>query len=352
MAMKRTAILPFPGDPFLLAYWLRFFYGWQDKVDKLIVYMNSPIEEAVVEYCRKLCSVFGDKILFVYIDKQIEHGDAINNALELVQTEYVMLVEDDGFIFKPEIVDFCFERLNTFEIVGSKRGSCSKEILDRASELWKICYEGEGDQGPNFWPCFFFTKTYNLLDTDRRFGARAWFKGDVIFPLGNYVVKDDVIASDTFVNTSLQLRAKFSEDKIFTMQQYHAHPDDLRHYNKQYLYSMFSPVASWCHIGSLSSGVGGLLRDENNRFLSRRLIDKPEEKTVIPQEWCQTDMERHEFERRVQMWLTFWQKAEVTPEIKEFHTLYGKAIDTLITQYGLNNKRIRVRQEIYKTVGL
>ncbi len=349
---NRTAILPFPGDPFLLAYWLHFFYGWQDNVDKLIIYMNSSIEEAVVEYCRKLCSVFGDKILFVYIDKQIEHGDAINNALDLVETEYVMLIEDDGFIFKPEIVDFCFERLNTFEIVGSKRGSCSQEILDRAAEIWHICYEGEGDQGPNFWPCFFFTKTSNLINTDRRFGARAWVKGDVIYPLQNYVVKSDVIASDTFVNTSLQLRAKFNEEQIFTMQQFHAHPDDLKHYNQTYPYSMFSPKASWCHIGSLSSGIGGLLRDNNNRCLSRRKIDPPEERTIIPQAWCTTDMERYEFERRVQMWLTFWQKAEVTPDIKEFHEYYGNAIDTIIKQYNLNEKRIRVRQEIYKTVGL
>ena len=350
--MKRTAILPFPGDPFLLAYWLRSFYKWQHYVDRLIVYMNSPIEEVVVDYCRKLCSVFGDKIYFVHIDKQLEHGECINNALDLVQTEYVMLIEDDAFIFKPEIVDFCFERLNSFEIVGSKRCSCAQEILDRAGEIWKLAYQGEGDQGPNFWPCFFFTKTYNLIDTDRRFGARAWFKGDVIHSLGNYVVKGDVIHGDTFVNTSLQLRAKFRQDSIFTVPQFHAHPDDLKHFDTLYEHGIFNPKASWCHIGSLSSGVGGLLKDNNDRCLSRRTVDDPKEETKLPVEYCQTDMEHQEFERRTQMWLTFWETAEVTPEIQEFHKLYGEAVERIIRQFGLNRKRIRVRQEAYKKIGL
>lgn len=123
----RAAILPFPGDPFLLTYWLKMFDEvWGQDVDKLYIYLNSSVEKVVVDYIRDLCNA-RPKISFQYNDKQIEHGDAINRTLDIVEEELVMLIEDDAFIFKPKTVDYCFNLLETgeAEIVGSKRGSCS-----------------------------------------------------------------------------------------------------------------------------------------------------------------------------------------------------------------------------------
>lgn len=347
---SRAALLPFPGDPFLLNYWLHFFDTvWGDEVDKLYIYLNSPVEPDVVNYIRGLC-LDRPKINFTYNPQQIEHGDAINNTLDLITEKHVMLIEDDAFIFKKGQVDWCFAQLESgaYDIVGSKRGSCAMEILKRAQFVWGIDYSGEGDQGCNFWPCYFFSEVALLKRTDRNFKAKAWFDGQTIEPL-KYTVDVPVIYGDTFVNTSLQLRAMIPESRIMYVPQYHAHPEDLKYY-EQGVY-LFDGRAPWTHVGSLSSGIGGLLKDDRNRSLARRTIDPPEHATVLNTDYCQSEMEHQEFERRVAFWITFWGYSE-EGKIKDFRQLYWEAIEQLIAQYGLRIKEIRKRQEAYRTLGL
>ena len=352
---SRAAILPFPGDPFLLNYWLSFFDNvWGSEVDKLYIYLNSPIEPAVVDYIRALC-LQNPKINLQYNNTQTDHGPAIDRTLDIVTEELVMLVEDDGFIFKPGMVDSCFKQLENgdYDIVGSKRSSCAMEILSAAQVKWGLDYEGEGDQGPNFWPCFFFSSKALLLGTDRNFSAKGWSRGEVVAGLEHTIV-GDIANGDTFVNTSLQLRGKVPIGRIFCVPQYHGHPDDLQH--AQQSKYLFNGLAPWTHVGSLSSGVGGILQDDKGRSLARRLIDPAKQSTKLPTQWCQTDMEKKEFERRVQWWLTFWEYSKdiknspASPEIKEFHRLYGQAIYQIIEQYGLSIGEIHKRQKVYKGV--
>lgn len=352
--MSRAVILPFPGDPFLINYWLNLYDTvWGSEIDKLYIYFNSTVEKPVVDYIRERISR-SKNINFTYNDLQIEHGDAIDRTLDLVTEEYVMLIEDDAFIFRSGIVDRAFKMLESgdYDIVGSKRGSCSFEILKAAEAKWGLKYEGEGDQGCNFWPCYFFTKTDILKKTSRRFGARAWSKGEIIEPL-QLVVEAPQVVGDTFVNTSLELRAMIPEDRIAYLPQYHASPDDLAHFNRQVY--LFDGKAPWTHIGSLSSGVGGVLRDEHNRALTRRLID-PEKGPTQLEAWANTDGEKREWERRVTWWLKFWEYYEGQPTpinpIHDFYELYGKAVQRIINQYGLSINNIRKMQTAYKTLGL
>lgn len=349
--MSRAAILPFPGDPFLINYWLNLYDTvWGSEIDKLYIYLNSTIEKPAVDYIRDRVAK-SKNINFTYNDLQIEHGDAIDRALDLVTEDLVMLIEDDAFIFKPGIVDKAFKMIESGEkdIVGSKRGSCSFEILRAAEEKWGIGSAGAGDQGCNFWPCYFFTKTDILKKTSRRFGARSWLKGDTIEPLA-LVVEAPQVVGDTFVNTSLELRAMIPEDRIAYLPQYHASPDDLDHFNKQ-IY-LFDGKAPWTHIGSLSSGVGGVLRDEHNRALTRRLID-PEKGPTKLEPWANTDGEKREWERRVTWWATFYEKAtNINEDIVELYDLYGQAVQRIIEQYKLKIGNIHALQKAYSTIGL
>lgn len=350
---SRAAILPFPGDPFLLRYWLSLFPRWSDEIDTLYIYFNSTIEADMVQYVRDLCLKY-PKVNLQYNPVQIEHGDAIDRTLDIVSEEIVMLVEDDGFIFSPGIVDHCFRCIEEYgrDIVGSKRGSCSYEILEAAKNKWNLSYEGYGDQGPNFWPNFFFCRRSLLLKTDRRFGARAWKQGETIDPLG-CVVDVPIVAGDTFVNTSLQLRSLVPESRIEYVPQYHGHPDDLIHYLDRTF--LFDGKAMWCHIGSLSSGVGGVLTDDDGRCLARRHIDPPKS-NILPNP-PQTKMERGEWERRVQWWLTFHESAAGLLDGGKWNQFlfwkeYGKAIERIIGQFGLDMYMIRERQRAYKSLGL
>ncbi len=353
--MSRAAILPYPGDPFLLHYWLQYFdIFWADEVDKLYIYLNSPIEHSVVQYIIEMCEK-RPKIKLLYKSVQFEHGDVIDETLDHIEEDLVMLIEDDCFIFKKGAVDRCFGFLESgeFDLVGSKRGSCSQEILTRASQLWGLDYTGEGDQGCNFWPNLFFSRVETLKQTDRRFGARTWKRGEEVSALSGsgltYLAQDELVTGDTFVNTSLQLQAKFPQSRIKYIPQYHGSPDDQDHYERGR--NLWDGKCPWTHVGSLSSGVGGILQDGRGRSLARRTIDEPKIEGALLPNYCNTDQEKLEWERRAQWWLTFWEKREIG-KIESFADVYVLAIDRLIDQYNLSMSRIRRRQNIYKEIGL
>ena len=347
---SRAALLPYPADPFLLNYWLHFYDTvWGDEIDHLYIHINSPIEKPVIDYIKAMCDA-RPNITYKYTDHQIEHGDAIDEMLDMIKETDVMLIEDDGFIFKKGMVDQCFRMLESgnYDIVGSKRGSCAFEILKAAERKWGVAYTGEGDQGCNFWPNYFFSSVELLKSTDRNFKAKGWVDGETIKGL-DMVVDIPVMYGDTFVNTSLQLRGMVPIHRIGIVPQYHGHPSDLQHASEgKYLFDGFAP---WTHIGSLSSGVGGILKDDHNRALARRLIDPPEEATKLNTDWVTTDQEREEWERRAQWWLTFWEKRD-PDQIPEFAELYYKAVMQLIDQFKLRIKQIRFRQEAYRLLGL
>jgi hypothetical protein len=344
---SRAAILPFPGDPLLFEYWYGMFKRvWCNEVDTLYVYLNSALEDDAVQYIRDLIApeVKSGKVVFTYEPHQIEHGEVINRALELVKEEIIMLIEDDCYVWGIGAISQCFNMIEcgAYDIVGSKRGSCGFEILEAAQAKWGLDYLGMGDQGPNFWPNLFFAKKELLLRTDRNFGARSWQPGEEIAPLG-YTVKE-LQAGDTFVNTSLQLRALVPENRIHYIPQYHGHPMDLEHYAaRQFL---FDGKAPWCHIGSLSSGVGGLLKDDQNRRLVERTRVAPGGPTVL-ENGPTTEMERMEYERRIQWWDMFYWNAHGTFGISEFKRLYKEAIDRVIATFNLNRKRITQRKQAY-----
>lgn len=351
---SRAALLPYPGDPFLLNYWLKLYKKyWAKDIDCLYIGFNSRVEESVFEYIMEIINEAsvetGTSSRIDVIPYMNDHGATLLRLLDLVKEEYVMLIEDDGFIFNDKIVGECFAKLESgqYDIVGSKRGSCSMEVLTAAQNKWNLQYEGEGDQGPNFWPNFFFCKTELLRRTDRKFGARCWYKGEVIEGL-NYVVTDELANGDTFVNTSLQLRAMVSPERILCLPQYHGSPDDLDHYQRgKYL---FDGLAPWTHVGSLSSGISGLLRDEYNRPLEIRLVQPKEEKTVLPGGLCTSEAEHKEFERRVQWWLTFLEAVDfesLSPKVKPFYLAYKTAVEQLIAQFELSISRIKKRQLVY-----
>lgn len=342
--MSRAVILPTPADPYLLNYWFNNFDRWSKHVDALYLSINSPLETVMIDYIKKIAEE-RPKVKVFYKNQQTDHGVAINDVLDSVVEDYVMLIEDDALIISPSYIDEQFRDLedNKFDVIGSKRGSCSFEILERAKQVWDVSFQGDGDQGCNFWPNFFFTKTDILRGTDRNFCAKQWGRGGVIEALGDYVVVGEGgVVGDTFVNTSLQLRAKNYRIKI--VPQYHASPEDLDHFYFKTL--VFDGVCPWFHIGSLSSGISGVLTDGKGRCLARRLLDPEKENDILPM-YANTDAERREWSRRVQWWKTYHEFAETNKGDEEFYRLYGEGVQRIINQYGLSISEINRRQKVY-----
>lgn len=337
--MTRAALLPTPGDPFLLNLWLQFYKRfWVDEVDKLYVFVNSPIAPEAIEYMRELVEAT-PKAVFIYENHMVEHGEGLRRMIELATEDLLMFVEDDGFIYKAGRVRLCFDRIEGGEVdaVGGRRGSCSKWLYDTASEKWGIDNSGYGDTGPNFWPNFFFAKREDLLKVTN-FEAKTWLEGDEVIPLGK--VAPELQASDTFVDGSLQLRAmglRFAYEP-----QYHLAADDLDDYHNSK--NAFDPRAAWLHVGSLSSGINGMLRDPQGRSLARRHLDPPQD---YP--WPnapQGDSEKMEFERRIVWFLLAYEHSDPY-RIADLRAAYRQAIEQVVQRYVLSWARIEKRKNLY-----
>jgi len=342
--MSRAALLPWASDPYLLNFWLRGFRRiWYGEVDKLYVYMTFPMEKDVADFARELCD--DPKIHFIYQEGTVTHGVAIKTLLETATEEYILLIEDDAFVIRAGALGSCFSMLESgaYDIVGSPRGSCSFEILARGKELWGVADTGTGDSGCNFWPCFFFSKRQTLLDTDMQFDPQDWSSGDYI-PELSWVAPCD-LRGDTFVNTSIQLRAK--NPKVMLVEQYHSYNNDPDSYQKG-IY-IFSGICPWFHVGSLSTGVNGVLMDNDNRKLTVRTTTPPNGETTLPPYPLQTEQERKEWQRRVAFWKTFGEQAPVD-RLLEFRELYNQAVARVIRDYHLNEKEIQIRQTMFKKI--
>lgn len=349
MRTRRIALLPTPGDPFLLTYWLWLFNKtWRQDIDELLILFNSPIEDYAFKFIEN--QVQGDpKIRLFHVKHQTEHGDGLVYLIRNGTSpgDHVMLVEDDAFIFKPGMVDLCFKLIESgqTDMVGSRRGSCSQEIVDAAVDKKWITMEGEGDLGPAFWPNFFFINVDNLLKTDMNFNARGWEPGERIDCLD--LTFKEKAAGDTFVWTSLQLQGM--NLRFYPVKQYHGHPDDIDHYNAKT--NLWDGICPWFHVGSLSSGINGILTDEYGRPLTRIHIDEPKLGWKLPN-YVTTDFERREWERRISFWLLFRDfvkfKYSLNSKMTDLLSRYSLAIDRLIARYELIEYRIGKRILVYQ----
>lgn len=348
MKTSRAALLPSPGDPFLLLYWFGFFERfWQDEVDKLYIYYNSPIEKAVADWVQSVITK-NSKVNWQYLPNFSDHGPAINRMLEICEEEHIVLLEDDTFIFRQGLLNGYFNLIETrdFDIIGSQRGCISQQVLAAAGQKFgKEVVEdnGFGDAGVGFWPTMFFTAKENLLATDRHFGAKAWNEGDFIEELG--ITIDAPTSGDTFVWTSIQLLAK--KLKFATIRSCHGRGEDILHWKSNQ--NIFDGQCSYVHIGSLSSGISGFLLDDQGRSLSNR--SQPEALPKSLPDFGRNVSEVWEIERRLQWWarsLDFCEKKYKFPkEVAEFAKQYRGAINRAMGHYLIHPKSILQRQVAY-----
>jgi hypothetical protein len=88
----RAALLPTPGDPFLLDLWIAFYKRWETYIDSLYVLVNSPADKSVIDYIENAFKSQSSKVHFMYVDRQIEHGEALQRMLSRVAENIVMLI--------------------------------------------------------------------------------------------------------------------------------------------------------------------------------------------------------------------------------------------------------------------
>jgi hypothetical protein len=319
--MKTAALLPTPGDPFLVRHWLRNCERvWRGEVDELRVFVGGQPNDDARAYIRRavedLDGVYMEAIDGVYdgkrYDEQVPHGDALRILIEETDADVVLLMEDDVRVRHKYAVGYSFDRIKMgqYDVVSSPRGSMSGGLQQRCIERkWATTPLVDLGREAGMWPAFVFAKRADLLATDRNFGPQAYVAGDTVPGLHWTLPPGAEECADTFGNTAFQLR------------------DTLRVYDQpqwkgpwhwaQWLDHGKDEIMDWFHIGSLSSS--GDLVAENPPFQDPRVLTD--------------EMEQREWAHR----LHWWGRCLV---------LHGWELPRIADTYKHNLERLRVHANV------
>ena len=210
----RAALLPTPGDPFMLSYWLRNYETLREYVDELVVVQNGVQTPEVVEYDRRIVEAVGGR--FVTFPQSIGHDGAMLWLLQNTSADHIVMCEDDAYVRHPEKVAWAFGLIESgaTDLVGSPR---HEDYVTSPLMEWGPYTPGDlAELRHGLWPAFLFARKDDLLTTDRIFGDRAWPRGGHIEGWGpvtpeacDYIgIAAEFVHLDTFFGTTFQLRAK------------------------------------------------------------------------------------------------------------------------------------------------
>lgn len=322
--MSRAVFLSAAGDPFTALFALKLFQErWYDEVSKFYIGLNNHCgvpQEVVEEF---LATVSREpKVVLIYHPCGIGNGKPIGHMTQIAVEDHVMLLEDDGFIFTPGIVDEHFKMIESGEVdvVGSERFSCGVEVGEASKKKYGLDYSAYGDVGPNYWPNFFFCKRADLLKTDLDFASHTWKAGEYCPHLDHTFKADN--HGDTFVWAGVQLRALGLKFK--NVPQHHADPYEIENKFKGEG-NWIGERPRWIHGGSLSAGWGG--------YLSGQIPDVSHE------------VAKKEMETRVAFWKICVRNVM---GFEKFREEYLKGIENLISGAKLDIRNIDKKMIIYK----
>ena len=209
----RAALLPTPGDPFMLSYWLRNYETWRDQVDELVVLVNGQSDPELLQYADRIVREAGGRCLL--LPSRIGHDGALLYLLGNTKADLVVLCEDDAYVRRPSAVGLAFEDIERgwTDIVGSPR---HEDYFGQFVDFGEYEPGDLAELRNGLWPAFLFARRSDLLATDQRFGDRAWRVGETIEGWGTVTpeacafvgIAPDYLHLDTLFGTTFQLRAK------------------------------------------------------------------------------------------------------------------------------------------------
>lgn len=210
----RAALLPTPGNPEMLAYWLRNFLPCLEYVDELLILVNGTRDFDVFQVPEHMRM---GKVRWVTMPMRVGHDNAIGWLLENTEADHVLLCEDDAYVRRPHEIDRAFDALESgrTDIVGSPR---HEDYADSPlSDNWpRFPTDDKTELRRGLWPAFLFARRADLLETDRVFSDRRWNVGEKVDGWRTVTPEDaayvgiapDYIHLDTLFGTTFQLRAQ------------------------------------------------------------------------------------------------------------------------------------------------
>lgn len=331
--MSRAAMLPMPGDPFILNHFLSNFENiWRDEVDQLYILLNmdARMPKDIIEKAKDI-AVGRDKVTVMFVNNMLFQGAALRYMLPQVKEDLILSIEDDTVIIKKGQIDKCFRKIESGEadVIGSPRCVSHPQILEACRVKFNLDYSGYGDRGPTYWPNFFFCRKADLLKTDLHFEPKGFNKGEYIAEL-NITAEDD-LANDVFAWLCIQLRAMGL--KFYDVPQCHSHPEDFEDITEGR--GIGDGNCPWIHIGSLTMTAEDLLMGIGDPKTHR---NKP-----------RSEMEKKEMERRYAWLLLFTEESANKEEyLRNLKEVYVKRMNEYIMAFDLSVKRIDELVKAYR----
>jgi hypothetical protein len=302
--MTRAALLPAGSDPFLLAYWLRNFATWADKVDELhIAVISGSLDKEAKRYVDDVASAVG---AFVHhVKERTHHGTMLERLVKWTKADHVMLCEDDAYIRDPAIVEECFRWAESGGIAATPRGGyASDEIL--------VAAEAKFGDPHSYWPCFVFVARKTLVGA--QLGGTIWPEGDVVL---DHTLRERAVG-DTFVSASYELRALDLPEQL--------------HDNFRLSGQTVPDDAPWFHVGSLSSGHGYMFMGD-----------------LSPEQYRDEVIGFHRLPpgnaaQRLAWWGRAWRSCDGA--IPDYHHRYGDALEKLRSDCEVPENEVEFHQQV------
>ena len=320
--MTKAALLSTCCDPFTTSLCLKFWKErWYSEVDHFYINLNNHCKvppEVIGEFMQYWANE--PKITFIYHSTGKGNGPPQVELLKICETDLILLLEEDFFIFESGVVDGYFKKIESGEadILGSPRYTYG-EVADAAKKMYNLDYSGIGDRGFGYWPTGFYCKKSDLLKTDLDFGSKEYKAGAYYKELDHTFTETSY--TDTFTWASLQLR--YLGLKSIEIPQYHASPFEIEEYEKKEL--KWAEKPGYIHGGSLSAGWGGYLQNST------------------------PDTNDNSSMQEIETRCAFWQIASETTEgFDSFKKDYQDGIIRLIERANLDNSRIEIKKKIYR----
>jgi hypothetical protein len=302
--MTRAVLLPSGADPFLIAYWMRHYKTWKDSIDELHVAVCGQVPDDVLAYIKATIEDVGGTMY--HFPRRTAHGLALSFLFSQTSADYILLMEDDAFIRKPEVIEASFAAVESgaTDIIASPRESYASVSVIGAARL----RFGDEPQGLAFWPCFLFVSRAHLEATDKVFDGTIWPAGATI--LGTRL--DEEAVTDTFIWASYQLREQGLNVRLEDGYRMGANIPD---------------TAPWFHVGSLSSGHGWSWLNPNM---------EPDWYAEQIQQW--QGLPFGEAAKRMAWWQRTWDRWD--GGIPEYHAAYGDGIRQFMEDFRVDPQQV------------
>lgn len=338
---SRSLIFGTVYNPFIIAYWLKNFEKWQDKVDAVYL-CHDRIHTPQIE---KFLDAKVAKFPKIHIlDNLGGWPYNMEKAIKQTKEDSILVIHDDTYVYNPAILDKYFDMAEQGKVITPLFVSYSP--VGTIDEVVKKKYpfmpwEVEGYKSCSFLLYFLFCSRENYLKTDIDFAQNLWDAGTFV-PELDYTTTER-FGGDTGFKFGLQLLNKGVEVipiKANNLSNITHEVDPIKSFNQ-----MIENGLDWLHLQNVSNMIPLWFYSEDEWFAGK--VDRTKHK-IHELEIFKDNKDVLEGMCLKVAWLKEYMEADDYTEIKDFYDYIKEETEYVIDYMGLDREQIRKYTEVIK----